>query len=281
MPKLTIDQREIEVSPGTKVIDAAQQLGIMIPRFCYHPGLGSVGACRVCAVKVLRGGRPGIAMSCMLEAVEGLEVSTSDPEAVAFRQRVIELLMLNHPHDCPVCDEGGHCLLQDMTVSGGHGRRRYQGLKRTHQDQQLGPLVQHEMDRCIQCYRCVRFYREYAGGGDLGVMGIGARVFFGRKENGILESPFAGNLIDICPTGVFTDKPSRYKGRRWDFERRPGVCTHCSLGCHTVVSARYREVVRLEARFSSAVNGYFICDRGRYGYAYANLQNRPRRALLE
>jgi NADH-quinone oxidoreductase subunit G len=112
-------------------------------------------------------------------------------------------------------------------------------------------------------------------------MGIGARVFFGRKENGILESPFAGNLIDICPTGVFTDKPSRYKGRRWDFERRPGVCTHCSLGCHTVVSARYREVVRLEARFSSAVNGYFICDRGRYGYAYANLQNRPRRALLE
>ncbi len=280
MPTLTIDNREITVPDGTKVIDAAERLGIMIPRFCYHPALGAVGACRVCAVKFLEGPRTGILMSCMVDAADGMVVSTTDPEAVDFRRHVIEWLMINHPHDCPVCDEGGHCLLQDMTVSGGHGIRRYRGAKRTHRDQSLGPLVQHEMNRCIQCYRCVRFYREVAGGHDLGVMGIGSRVFYGRFREGALESPFSGNLIDICPTGVFTDKPSRYMGRRWDFQRSPSLCISCSLMCHTVASARYRQVVRQEARYSDSVNGYFICDRGRYSHAYGNADNRPRRALL-
>ena len=252
MPKLTIDNRSIDVPPGTKVIDAAEQLGIMIPRFCYHPALGSVGACRVCAVKVLEGRAKGIKMSCMLDAEDGMVVSTTDAEVVDYRRYVIEWLMLNHPHDCPVCDEGGHCLLQDTTVSGGHGLRRYLGPKRTYNDQDLGPLVQHEMNRCIQCYRCVRYYREYAGYEDLGVMGIGSRVYYGRFQEGTLESPFAGNLIDVCPTGVYTDKPSRFKGRRWDFERTPGICIHCSLGCAITVDARYREVVRHEARFNPA-----------------------------
>ena len=281
MPRLTIDNRGIEVPPGTKVIAAAEQLGIHIPRFCYHPALGSVGACRVCAVKVLEGPVKGIQMSCMLEARDGMVVSTTDAEAVAFRQSVIEWLMLNHPHDCPVCDEGGHCLLQDMTVSGGHGLRRYRGKKRTHRDQFLGPLVQHEMNRCIQCYRCVRYYREFSGYDDLGVMGIGSRVYYGRFEEGVLESPFAGNLIDICPTGVYTDKPSRFKGRRWDFERTPSICIHCSLGCHMTVSVRYREVVRHEACFSPEVNGHFICDRGRYGYPYASSAERPRETMVD
>jgi len=281
MPKLTIDNRSVEVPPGTKVIAAAEQLGIQIPRFCYHPALGAVGACRVCAVKVLEGPVKGIQMSCMLEARDGMVVSTTDAEAVAFRQSVIEWLMLNHPHDCPVCDEGGHCLLQDMTVSGGHGLRRYRGNKRTHRDQYLGPLVQHEMNRCIQCYRCVRYYREFTGYDDLGVMGIGSRVYYGRFEGGVLESPFAGNLIDICPTGVYTDKPSRFKGRRWDFERTPSTCIHCSLGCHMTVSARYREVVRHEARYSPAVNGHFICDRGRFAYPYVSSAERPREAQID
>ena len=220
-------------------------------------------------------------MSCMVEAQDGMVVSTTDPEAVDFRRHVIEWLMLNHPHDCPVCDEGGHCLLQDMTVSGGHGLRRYQGPKRTHRDQDLGPLVQHEMNRCIHCYRCVRFYQEYAGYRDLGAMGIASRVYFGRFQDGTLESPFAGNLIDICPTGVYTDKPSRFKGRRWDFERTPSVCIHCSLGCAITVDARYREVVRLEARFNPGVNGHFICDRGRYGYSYASAAERPWQAAVD
>ncbi len=135
MAKITIDDRQIEVAPKTMVIEAAAQLGIMIPRFCFHPALGSVGACRVCAVKFVDGPLKGIQMSCMVEAQDGMIVSTTDEEAVGFRKHVIEWLMLHHPHDCPVCDEGGHCLLQDMTVSGGHGIRRYAGPKRTYIDQ--------------------------------------------------------------------------------------------------------------------------------------------------
>ncbi len=280
MPKLTIDDRTVEVPEGTKVIEAAERAGIHIPRFCYHPALGSVGACRVCAVKFLQGPFKGIEMSCMIDASDGMVVSTTDAEAVDFRRHVIEWLMINHPHDCPVCDEGGHCILQDTTVSGGHGLRRYQGKKRTYPDQDLGPLVAHEMNRCIQCYRCARYYQEYAGYRDLGVMGIASRVYFGRFRPGTLESPFAGNLVDVCPTGVYTDRPSRYRGRRWDFERTPSVCIHCALGCRTTVDVRYREVMRIEARQSAPVNGHFICDRGRYGYYYASAPTRPRRALI-
>ena len=280
MPKLVIDDQEIEVAPGTKVIEAAAQLGIMIPRFCYHPALGSVGACRVCAVKFLQGPLKGVQMSCMIEAQDDMVVSTTDKEAMDFRKHVIEWLMLNHPHDCPVCDEGGHCLLQDMTVSGGHGIRRFPGHKRTYPDQYLGPLVQHEMNRCIHCYRCARYYQEFTGYRDLGVMRNASHTYFGRFQEGILESPFTGNLSDICPTGVYTDKPARFFGRRWDYQRSPSVCINCCLGCHTVASIRYREVKRQEARFSRDVNGHFICDRGRYGFFYANLESRPRQASI-
>jgi NADH-quinone oxidoreductase subunit G len=280
MPKLTIDNREIQVPEGTKVIEAAESLGIMIPRFCYHKTLGSVGACRTCAVMFLEGPVKGVEMSCMVDAKDGMVVSTTDPEAVEFRKYVIEWLMMNHPHDCPVCDEGGHCLLQDETVSGGHGIRRYLGKKRTYTDQNLGPFVQHEMNRCIHCFRCRRFYQDFAGYEDLGAMQIGSRTYFGRESDGALESPFSGNLIDICPTGVYTDKPARYKGRRWDLERGPSLCLHCSLGCNTTGSARYREVLRQEARLNEHVNGYFICDRGRYGFDYANHPERPRRARV-
>ncbi|MGD8962503.1 MAG: NADH-quinone oxidoreductase subunit NuoG [Desulfobacterales bacterium] len=281
MPKIVIDDREIEVAPGTKVIEAAEQLGIMIPRFCYHPALGSVGACRVCAVKFLQGPFKGVQMSCMVDAQDDMVVSTTDEEAVAFRKSVIEWLMLHHPHDCPVCDEGGHCLLQDMTVSGGHGTRRYPGKKRTYLDQYLGPLVQHEMNRCIHCYRCSRYYQEFSGYRDLGAMQSANQIYFGRFTEGILDSPFSGNLVDICPTGVYTDKPARYFGRRWDYERSPSLCINCSLGCHTVVSSRYRQVVRQEARQSDVINGYFICDRGRFGFIYNSLPQRPRTALVD
>ena len=281
MPRLKIDNREIEVPKGTKVIEVAERLGIIIPRFCYHAGLGSVGACRMCAVKFLEGPVKGIQMSCMVDAADGMVVSTTDDEAIDFRRHVIEWLMMNHPHDCPVCDEGGHCLLQDMTVAGGHGLRRYLGEKRTYRDQDLGPFVQHEMNRCIHCWRCRRFYQEFAGYRDLGALQIAYRTYFGRYKNGPLGSPFSGNLIDLCPTGVYTDKPSRFTGRRWDYVRGPSLCLHCSLGCHVVASVRYREVVRLEALFNGSVNGYFICDRGRYGFHYVNHHNRPRWARVE
>ena len=278
MPRLIIDDLEIDVPAGTKVIDAAEMLGIMIPRFCYHEALGSVGACRMCAVKFLDGPVKGVQMSCMVDALDGMVVSTTDEEAVAFRRFVIECLMLNHPHDCPVCDEGGQCLLQDETVSGGHAMRKYPGKKRTYRDQFLGPFIAHEMNRCIHCYRCARFYQEFAGYRDLGVMQIGSRVFFGRHGDGALESPFAGNLVDLCPTGVYTDKAARYRVRHWDLERAPSVCIHCSLGCSTVANARYREVLRVEAGLNRAVNGHFICDRGRFGYGYSSHPKRPRRA---
>ena len=280
MPRLIIDDREIEVPVGTKVIEAAEQLGIMVPRFCYHQALGAVGACRMCAVKFVHGPFKGVQMSCLIDAQEGMVVSTTDAEAAAFRKYIIELLMLNHPHDCPVCDEGGQCLLQDTTVSGGHGIRRYLGHKRTYRDQDLGVFIAHEMNRCIHCYRCSRFYQEFAGYRDLGPMQIANHVYFGRFDDGQLESPFSGNLADLCPTGVYTDKPARYKGRRWDFQRAPSLCIHCSLGCNTIANARYRALVRVEARFSDAVNGYFICDRGRFGFAYANHEQRPRRAMI-
>ncbi|MFP5213090.1 MAG: molybdopterin-dependent oxidoreductase, partial [Acidobacteriota bacterium] len=161
-------------------------------------------------------------------------------------------------------------LLQDETVSGGHGMRRYSGKKRTYRDQYLGPFIKHEMNRCIHCYRCSRFYQQFAGYRDLGPQQIGNRVYFGRFEDGRLESPFSGNLVDICPTGVYTDKTARFKVRRWDLRRSPSLCVHCSLGCNTIANSHYRAVMRIEARHNKDVNGYFICDRGRFGFSYAN-----------
>jgi NADH-quinone oxidoreductase subunit G len=281
MPKLIIDNIEVEVPPGTNVLEAAKKIGVVIPHFCYHPALGSVGACRLCAMKFLEGPVKGIQMSCMIPAQDGMVVSTGDPDAVRMRSLVIEWLMTNHPHDCPVCDEGGECLLQDYTVAGGHGIRRYTGKKRTFIPQYLGETIEHEMNRCIECYRCVRFYQDYAGGGDFGVLGSARRVYFGRFADGALESPFSGNLVDICPTGVFTDKTARFRARYWDYEMAPSVCPHCSLGCNTTPAARYRELLKTMARRNDAVNGWFICDRGRFSNGAVNDPARPRKPLID
>jgi NADH-quinone oxidoreductase subunit G len=217
----------------------------------------------------------------MLPVQDGMVVSTTDEEAVAMRRAVIEWLMINHPHDCPVCDEGGECQLQDFTIAGGHGIRRYDGRKRTYINQYLGQQIEHEMNRCIQCYRCVRFYQEYGGGTDFGVTGRAASVYFGRQQDGPLESPFSGNLVDICPTGVFTDKTARFRARYWDYDMAPSVCPHCSLGCSTVPMARYRELLKVTARRNDKVNGWFICDRGRFSNTQVNAPDRPRQALVD
>ncbi|MDM7914774.1 MAG: 2Fe-2S iron-sulfur cluster-binding protein, partial [Candidatus Eisenbacteria bacterium] len=198
------------VRAGRNLLEAALDAKRDLPYFCWHPDMGSVGACRQCAVKVFKdendkAGR--IVMACMTPAAPGTRASIDDPAAAEFRAAVIEWLMINHPHDCPVCDEGGECHLQDMTVMTGHVYRRFQGKKRTFRNQDLGPFVAHEMNRCIQCYRCVRYYRNVAGGRDLDVFGSRDRLFFGRHEDGVLESEFSGNLVEVCPTGVFTDKP--------------------------------------------------------------------------
>ncbi|MDT8440628.1 MAG: NADH-quinone oxidoreductase subunit NuoG [Desulfuromonadales bacterium] len=281
MPTLKIDNREVTVPEGSNVLDAAEQLGIVIPHFCYHEALGAIGSCRLCAMQFIDGPVKGLKMACMIPAQDGMVVSTSDPDAMELRAHVIEWLMTNHPHDCPVCDEGGECQLQEMTVAGGHHLRRYRGKKRTYHNQDLGPFIAHEMNRCITCYRCVRTYRDYCGGTDFGVFGSRNRVYFGRYREGRLESPFAGNLVDVCPTGVFTDKTFRFKSRVWDLQEAPSLCPHCSLGCRTIPGGRYRELQRVRAGVNPATNGFFICDRGRFGYGHANHEERPRAAQVD
>jgi len=284
MMKIQIDGKYYEVEPNKNLLETCLGLGLDVPHFCFHAVLGSVGACRLCAVKKFKDendkkGR--IVMSCMEPVVDNLIISISDEEAKAFRAAVIEGLMTNHPHDCPVCDEGGECHLQDMTVMTGHNYRRFDFKKRTYQNQYLGPFIQHEMNRCIQCYRCVRFYRDYAGGKDLNVFSSRNNVYFGRQEDGIFENEFSGNLIEVCPTGVFTDKTlMKHYTRKWDLSNAPSVCVHCSVGCNTIASERYDSLRRIMSRYNGEVNGYFICDRGRFGYEFVNDERRVRNAEI-
>ena len=278
MIKIVIDGKLYDVKPGKNLLETCLGLGMNIPHFCFHPALGSVGACRLCAVKKFKDEndtRGRIIMSCMEPVAEGLIISIKDPETIAFRASVIESLMTNHPHDCPVCDEGGECHLQDMTVMAGHNYRKFDFRKRTFKNQDLGPFISHEMNRCIECYRCVRFYRDYAGGTDLSVFSAHNHVYFGRHEDGILENEFSGNLVEVCPTGVFTDKTfKKHFTRKWDLTNSPSVCVHCSLGCNTIASERYGSLRRIMNRYNGAVNGYFLCDRGRFGYEFVNSENR-------
>jgi len=274
-----LDERKIPFTEGDNILKAALEAGVAIPHFCYHAALGSLGACRLCAVEIpqdKKGKGPRVTMSCLEPAREGMRVSLSAAQAVRARQGVIEMLMTNHPHDCPVCDEGGECHLQDMTVACGPAYRRYRGRKRTFPNQDLGPLVHHEMNRCITCYLCTRFYRDYALGTDLGAMRLRNEMYFGRFTDGPLESPFAGNLVEICPTGVFTDKVFRRSfARVWDLETAPSICPHCSVGCNILPGARQGTLRRVRNRHHPDINRYFICDRGRYGHAYSEHPGRP------
>jgi NADH-quinone oxidoreductase subunit G len=281
---INIDGKEYEVSAEDNLLHACLSQGLDIPYFCWHPALGSVGACRQCAVKQYRDANDKvghIVMACMTPAADGTHLSIADEEAQQFRACVIEWLMTNHPHDCPVCEEGGHCHLQDMTVMTGHAARRYRFSKRTHQNQFLGPFINHEMNRCIACYRCVRYYKDYAGGTDLDVFGVAHNVYFGRTADGVLENEFSGNLVEVCPTGVFTDKThgERYN-RKWDMQFSPSICQGCSVGCNISPGERYGELRRIENRYNGSVNHYFLCDRGRFGYGYVNRKDRPRQPLL-
>jgi NADH-quinone oxidoreductase subunit G len=283
MVKIQINGTIYEVNAERNLLHTCIALGFNIPYFCFHPALGSVGACRLCAVKRFSGPddkKGKIVMSCMEPVSDGLIISVDHPDAIEFRASVIEGLMTNHPHDCPVCDEGGECHLQDMTVMTGHNYSKYVFRKRTHKSQYLGPLIHHEMNRCIQCYRCVRFYKDYAGGKDLNVFGAANRVFFGRRQEGILESDFSGNLVEVCPTGVFTDNTlKKHFARKWDMTHTPSVCVHCSLGCNTILSERYGSVRRTMSRYNSDINGYFLCDRGRFGYEFLNSPERIKKII--
>jgi NADH-quinone oxidoreductase subunit G len=284
MATVYIDNHPHQMDEDQNLLHACLSAGMNLPYFCWHPALGSVGACRQCAVKEFKdeSDQHGkIVMACMTPAKDGTRISIDDPEVVEFRRAIIEGLMLNHPHDCPVCDEGGECHLQDMTVMTGHDYRRASVEKRTFRNQYLGPFVHHEMNRCIQCYRCVRFYREYAGGADLNSFALRDIVYFGREREGVLESEFAGNLVEVCPTGVFTDATlHRHYTRKWDLQFAPSLCVHCGLGCNINVAERYGTIRRTVNRYNGAVNGYFLCDRGRFGYEFTNSDKRVRQARI-
>jgi len=282
-----VDGRAYEADPSRNLLEVCLERGLDLPFFCWHPALGSVGACRQCAVTQFKDeegekkGQGKLVMACMTAASEGVRIAMEDEASRTFRRSVAEWLMINHPHDCPVCDEGGECHLQDMTVMTGHDYRRARVNKRTFRNQDLGPLLNHEMNRCITCYRCVRFYRDHAGGADLVALGAHDHVYFGRHRDGTLQSPFSGNLVEVCPTGVFTDKTlKKHYTRKWDLQTAPSVCVHCSLGCNTIPGERQGSLRRIRARYHGAVNGYFLCDRGRYGYEFVNGPERLTEPLL-
>ncbi|WP_347156681.1 NADH-quinone oxidoreductase subunit NuoG [Pontibacter chitinilyticus] len=284
MATIYIENTPYEVGAGKNLLEACLTLGKDLPYFCYHPAMGSIGACRQCAVKVYKDEndtRGKLTMSCMEPVRDGMRLSIADMEAKEFRAHIIGWLMTNHPHDCAVCDEGGACHLQDMTVMTGHNYREYRFDKRTYINQYLGPFLNHEMNRCIQCYRCVRYYKDYAGGKDLDVFAAHNHLYFGRAEDGVLESEFSGNLAEVCPTGVFTDKTlKQHYTRKWDLTMAPSVCHHCSLGCNTIAGERYGSLRNITNRYNGEVNGYFLCDRGRFGYEFVNSPGRIRAPLV-
>jgi len=282
MPEIYIDGKTYQVEEGKNLLEACQSLGLELPYFCWHPALGSVGSCRQCAVILYQNEedtRGRITMTCMTPVSEGQRLSLNNPKAEKFRASLIEATMTNHPHDCPVCEEAGECHLQDMTLLSGHNQRRFQGPKRTHNNQYLGPFINHEMNRCIACYRCVRFYRDYSGGTDLNVFASRNNVYFGRTEDGVLESEFSGNLAEVCPTGVFTDKTySEHYARKWELQSAPSICTHCSVGCNIYPGERKGVLRRITNRFNPNINGHFLCDRGRFGYEFVNHKDRTTQA---
>jgi len=283
MATIDINDQIYQATAGANLLQVCLSLGFDLPYFCWHPALGAVGACRQCAIKLFKDQhdtRGRIEMACMTPVRDGMRLSLEDEEIKAFHAEVIEWLMTNHPHDCPVCDEGGECHLQDMTVMSGHTYRRYRFPKRTFRNQYLGPFINHEMNRCITCYRCVRFYNDYAGGQDLQAMASKNHVYFGRHRDGVLENEFSGNLVEVCPTGVFTDKTLKeHYTRKWDMQSAPSICVHCGVGCNTLPGERYGRLRRILNRYNHQVNGYFLCDRGRYGYGFVNSTQRLRQPL--
>jgi len=277
---IVVDGRVIRAKADTNLLEACLSAKLDVPYFCWHPALGSVGSCRQCAVKTFRGPADTagqIVMACMTPVAAGMRVSVADAQAAAFREKVVEFVLTNHPHDCPVCEVGGECHLQDMTAATGHAARRTRFAKRTHLNQDLGPFIKHEMNRCIGCYRCVRFYRDYAGGKDFGVFGANRNVYFGRAADGALESDFSGNLVEVCPTGVFVDKPfSATFRRRWDMRATLSICPHCAVGCNITVQEREGTFRRVVNRYNETLNGYFLCDRGRFGTGFIESKQRLR-----
>lgn len=265
MPKLTIDNQEIEVAPGTSIIQAAEQLGIEIPRFCYHDKLTVPANCRMCLVEV-EGGPPKPVASCAMACGEGMVVKTDSPMVKKARTGVMEMLLINHPLDCPICDQGGECDLQDQAVAYGYDRSRYHENKRAVKDKNLGPTIKTIMTRCINCTRCVRFGEEIAGVVELGQLNRSENAEIGTFIEAAVTTELSGNMIDICPVGALTSKPYAFKARSWELKKTESIDVHDAVGCNIRVDSRAGEVMRVLPRLHDDVNEEWINDRTRFAY---------------
>ncbi|NBX65726.1 MAG: NADH-quinone oxidoreductase subunit G [Proteobacteria bacterium] len=262
MPKLKINNVEIEVAPGTNLLQAAEQMGIEIPRFCYHDKLSVPGNCRMCLVEV-KPGPPKPQASCCLAAADGMEVLTDSELVHKARKGVMEFLLINHPLDCPICDQGGECDLQDQAVAYGYDRSRYFEAKRAVKDKELGPVVKTVMTRCIQCTRCVRFASEIAGVDDLGLLNRGEDVEIGTYIEKTMASEMSGNLVDVCPVGALTSAPYEFTARPWELRKVESVDVMDAVGCNIRVDVRGNEVMRILPRLNEAINETWLADKSR------------------
>lgn len=279
MVSLVVDGKSVEVPKGTLVIEAAFAAGSDIPYFCYHPRLTSVGACRMCLASVelemFGQRRASIMATCTIPAADGMVVKTTTPDVKKAQNGVLELILANHPLDCPVCDRGGECPLQNMTISYGPPNTRFIEDKRRYV--KALPISDHvvlDRERCITCMRCTRFASEIAGDSKLGLINRGAQSEVGPFLGGTFDSNFSGNTIEICPVGALTSRQFRFKGRPWEVKSADSICTKCSNGCNIAVGHRMGEVVRINGRVNEQINEEWTCDKGKFGNADVNFPER-------
>jgi len=264
MPLIRIDRREIEVDEGTTIMQAADKLGIFIPRYCYHPGLSIAGCCRICMVEVEES--PKLLTACSTPVQEGMVVRT-DTERVKTAQRtVMEFLLLNHPLDCPVCDQAGECELQDYSYIYGFAESRFRERKIKQRKKDVGRDLLLYADRCIMCTRCVRFASEVSGYGQVGAFNRGAHTEIDVFPGFRIDDLLAGNIADICPVGAFLSRDFLFKRRVWELANTPGICPACSVGCNVLLDHADGEIMRLRPRYNPRVNGHWMCDVGRMDY---------------
>ena len=265
---IEIDGKPTQIRKGAMIIEAADAIGVAIPRFCYHRKLPIAANCRMCLVEVEMGGRPmpKPQPACATPVAEGMKVTTRTAGALKFQRDVMEFLLINHPLDCPICDQGGECELQDVALGYGRSVSRYTERKRTIADENLGSLVATEMTRCIQCTRCVRFTSEIAGTYELGGMSRGENLQIGTYIGKTLETELSGNIIDVCPVGALTNKPFQFQARAWELIAKPSIAYHDALGSNLWLHSRRGEVLRTVPRDNEAVNECWLSDRDRYSY---------------
>jgi NADH-quinone oxidoreductase subunit G len=279
MLELEIDGKKIEVPEGSTVMDAANRLGIYVPHFCYHKKLSIAANCRMCLVQVEKAPKP--LPACATPATKGMKVSTHSDLAVDAQKGVMEFLLINHPLDCPICDQGGECQLQDLAVGYGASGSRYDEDKRVVVNKNLGPLIATDMTRCIHCTRCVRFGQEIAGVMELGMIGRSEHAEIITFVGKTVDSELSGNMIDLCPVGALTSKPFRYSARTWELTRRPSISPHDGLGSNLIVQIKQNRVMRVLPRENEAVNECWLSDRDRFSYEGLNSEERLARPLMK